>query len=215
MGKIVKAVAKPITKIGSSLPIVGGLFKGGSQGQQYLEADPIAKDIFKTQKYAMGIQRQGLERLKEATKGDAGQIVRSRASREVKGIQGLAGDEARRVRDSLNRRGLGTTSLGQLANNSSARRAGERVASVQASIPERIEALKTRRAQALLAGSTGVIGSQNVPIRMRRQAIPKGPGKLGALGTLAGAGFGAMSGGGMQGAGMGAQLGGTLGNALG
>lgn len=200
---------------------VGGILKGfkqtvfGGKDLGTLGADPIAADVFQTQKEALALQRKGLTALSTATElgEDPSKIVGGRVGREIGGLTGLAQDQIRQAREGIARRGLGATTLGQRAETGITRRLGGQVQQLQASIPERIQAIRLRRAQALLGGSGDVIRSQQVPIRFRDQPLGRSPGLIGGIGALAGGAFGGAAGG-PQGALAGGQAGGLLGGAF-
>lgn len=225
MGKAVKSVAKGIGKVAKS-PLgfvtnpVGSLLAGGlpdflkTPEGPLLKASPIAGDVIALQKDALGAQKEGLQRLRDSFGTPPEELINRATQREISQVGSGVQDITRRARERIARSGLGNTSIGQLAETGANREAAQRIAQIRSSRPERIQALREARANALLNAGGSISRGQNVPIRFEDQRLPGGPSPLAGIGTLIGGGAGAYFGG-PSGALAGAQAGNVAGSGLG
>jgi hypothetical protein len=198
-----------------------GLGKGKEVGNILFgkKSKPIPEDEFVSeirnqQRQALRSQLEGLGNLKEAQKVDPTQQVTAQVARERAALRGGADDARRITRDTIAQRGLQGSSIGFGQQRAITQRFGEQSATLQASIPERVQNIRLQRAQALINASTGILRSQDLPIRF--QGTPggkRGGGLFNVLATGAGAAIGGLAGGG-QGVAGGAQAGSSIGQGV-
>lgn len=160
--------------------------------------DDVAPYLKETQLRASQAQRGGLESL---MKQSPEQFAQARITEQGAALKGNLEDTRRQIQQNIARKGLQSTSLGQVAQNAAQRDIGKQLNLLQASAP----LLQNQYAQGLIDAGAKVASSQNVPIRFEDE-ITKKQGLAGIFGLLGGAGLGAMAGG-PQGAAAGSQIG--------
>lgn len=203
MGKVVKAVTKPVAKIAN--PILGkgsDLLFGKEVGE-----DPLAgaarrgsSDQLTTGRQGLTLTRRGIAEFNKALDTDAEKLAKTGLQRQVNTLQGSAQDQRRRLQEVIARRGLGGSSIGLAQQRGIQQQLGERVAEARASLPERIQQLRLQRAQSAI--SSGLQPSGGIP------AVPIqfGGGRQGGIAGLVGGAIGGIYGG-PQGAAAGYQIG--------
>lgn len=175
VGKVVKTVTAPL----GGEDLLFGKYRG---------ADPEAADIKRMKLRGLKAQSKVLGELEKGDK-TAGKRAGAQLRRETRALRGAAGDAQRRIQELVARRGIQGSSIGLAQEVGQQRKLAEQLGGLQASLPERIEALKQRNLQQRLAAGGQLAGSAGaVPIRFRG-------GREGGIAPLLGAGIGAYAGG--------------------
>ena len=206
MGKAVKAVTKVASPV---LGGAGGLLFGRKQVQ---EADPIAAQLFETQGAASGLQKSSIDELSRRLKEDPTNLFRAQLANQERNLQGSKEDARRNIEALVRQRGLGNTSAGLSALLGAQNDINRQIAVARAQSPIFIDEIKRQRLMDALGGANAVVGSQKLPINLRRQSGRSG-GILPAITGGIGAALGGSSGG-PQGAAAGGSAGLGIGQAL-
>jgi hypothetical protein len=121
---------------------------------------PLDPELVAMQSRARALQGTGLDALKESQNFNAEEVANKQVQDEIKLASGGLQDARMKIQQMMAQRGLGKTSLGMRSQMGAETANQERVQELQASLPERIRALREQRAQTLLAGSGKVLADQ-------------------------------------------------------
>lgn len=173
-----------------------GLFGGGTK----TEVKVLNPNALKTKNYAMDTYRNALGKFQEFA-DESPEFVKGQINREKAAANAANNDAQRRMKDMITRRGLGNSSIGLGQLNAMNKQTSNQIASIGASLGERMRAERGKSLGQLLGATSPGMG-----INVERTAQQKKKGGLGGLGTIIGTGAGAYFGG-PQGAQVGAGIG--------
>jgi hypothetical protein len=175
--------------------------------------DAITKDMRAAQTQGVNASKQGFGELNAALdNNNAESVVKQSAFQEQRSVLTAAQDARRKAQQMMAQRGLQGSSLGLAANRSIENDASEKVASINAQVPNAIRALQINDAQTRMNAGNGLFnqlgGTQGMNFNSSRSG-----GVLGiasSLAPLAGTVAGTMTGNPMAGAAAGQGLGALL-----
>jgi hypothetical protein len=200
MGSKIKRVATAVStgglselKSGGALSGIGGGLKDTLFGKQQTiggetESQAALNRLALQQAKESGkIRTLGFKRLKEESEAGAKNLAVIQAGREARATRSGMADAQRKLQGLVARRGLSGSSIGLGQEVGIQRRGAERLAQIQASIPERAREMRQQQTDRLLSAAGGR--------QVFQQAAPKQTGRRGGLAPLLGAGIGAAFGG--------------------